>query len=75
MFYWSIKQLERHSGCDSETIIDWAAVHSCADPEDPHPGKIIGFLSGTGHDPLKTRKATKSAFNVRSKLVLQRNAN
>ena len=28
------------------------------------PVAYIGFLSNTGSEPTKTRKATKSAFNV-----------
>ena len=43
------------------------AVHSCALPEGCGPmgnHNIIGFLSNTGSEPTKTRKATKSAFNV-----------
>ena len=34
----------------------------------------IGFLSNTGSEPTKTRKATKSAFNVGPQLDGQRNA-
>ena len=34
----------------------------------------IGFLSNTGSEPTKTRKATKSAFNVGPQSVSQRNA-
>ena len=37
------------------------------DPDAPHPvknNKNIGFLSNTGQDSLKNRKATKPAFNV-----------
>ena len=36
--------------------------------------KNIGFLSGTGPDPLKNDKATKQAFDVGSSSALQRNA-
>ena len=35
--------------------------------------KNIGFSSNTGWDPLKNRKATKSAFNVRPSLAPLRN--
>ena len=34
----------------------------------------IGLLSNTGSEPTKTRKATKSAFNVGLQSVGQRNA-
>ena len=34
----------------------------------------IGFLSNTGSEPTKTRKATKSAFNVWPQSAGQRNA-
>ena len=34
----------------------------------------IGFLSNTGSEPTKTRKATKSAFNVGPQSAGQRNA-
>ena len=55
------------------------AVHSCALPEGEGCGPIgthntIGFLSNTVSEPTKTRKATKSAFNVRSQSAGQRNA-
>ena len=55
------------------------AVHSWALPEGEGCGPIgnhntIGFLSNTGLEPTKTRKATKSAFNVRPQSVGQRNA-
>ena len=36
--------------------------------------KNIGFLSNTGPDPLKNRKATKPAFNVGLPSARQRNA-
>ena len=55
------------------------AVHSCALPEGDGCGPIgnhntIGFLSNTGSEPTKTRKATKSAFNVGPQSAGQRNA-
>ena len=34
----------------------------------------IGFFSNTGSEPTKTRKATKSAFNVGPQCAGQRNA-
>ena len=34
----------------------------------------IGFLSNTGSEPTKSRKATKSAFNVGSQSACQQNA-
>ena len=45
------------------------AVHSCSLPEGEGCGPMgihntIGLLSNTGSEPTKTRKATKSAFNV-----------
>ena len=46
------------------------AIHSCALPEwgggcGPMGNhNTLGFLSNTGSEPTKTRKATKSAFNV-----------
>ena len=54
-------------------------VHSWALPEGEGCGPIgnhntIGFLSNTGLEPTKTRKATKSAFNVGPQSVGQRNA-
>ena len=36
--------------------------------------KRIGFLSETGLDPLKTHKATQSAFNVGPSLARHQNA-
>ena len=55
------------------------AVLSCALPEgegcEPmgnHNTK--GFLSNTGSEPTKTRKATKSAFNVGPQSTGKRNA-
>ena len=55
------------------------AVHSCTLPEGEGCGPMgnhntIRFLSNTGSDPTKTRKATKSAFNVGPQSVGQRNA-
>ena len=55
------------------------AVHSCALPEGEGCGPMgnhntIGFLSNTGSEPTKTRKATKSAFNVGPQSVGKRNA-
>ena len=55
------------------------AIHSCALPEGEGCGPIgnhntIGFLSNTGLEPTKTRKATKSAFNVGPQSTGQRNA-
>ena len=55
------------------------AVHSCALPEGEGCGPIgnhntIAFLSNTGSEPTKTRKATKSAFNVGQQSAGQRNA-
>ena len=64
------------------------AVHSCALPEGEGCGPMgnhntIGFLSNTGSEPTKTRKAmeptktrkaTKSAFNVGPQSAGQRNA-
>ena len=38
------------------------------------PDPPIGFLSITGPDPLKNRKATKLAFNVRPSSARQRKA-
>ena len=54
------------------------AVHSCALPEGEGCGPMgnhntIGFLSNTGSEPTKTRKATKSAFNVGPQSAGQRN--
>ena len=42
----------------------------------PPPRKItkIGFLSNTGTDPLKNRKATRPEFNVRPSSGRQQNA-
>ena len=42
----------------------------------PPPRKItkIGFLSNTGTDPLKNRKATRPKFNVRPSSGRQQNA-
>ena len=42
------------------------------DPWENH--NTIGFLSNTGSEPTKTRKATKSAFNVGPQSAGQRNA-
>ena len=56
------------------------AVHSCALPEGEGCGPMgkhtntIVFLSNTGSEPTKTRKATKSAFNVGPQSAGQRNA-
>ena len=55
------------------------AVHSCALPEGEGCGPMgshntIRFLSNTGSEPTKTRKATKSAFNVGPQSAGQRNA-
>ena len=55
------------------------AVHSCALPEGEGCGPMgnhntIGFLSNTGSEPTKTRKATKSEFNVEPQSAGQRNA-
>ena len=55
------------------------AVHSCALPEVEGCGPMgyhntIGFLSNTGSEPTKTRKATKSAFNVGPQSGDKRNA-
>ena len=56
------------------------AVHSCALPEGEGCNRpmgnhnTIGFLSNTGSEPTKTRKATKSAFNVGPQSASQRNA-
>ena len=54
-----------------------AAVHPCALPEWKGCGPMgnhntIGFLRNTGSEPTKTRKATKSAFNVGPQLAGQR---
>ena len=54
------------------------AVHSCTLPEGEGCGHMgnhntIGFLSNTGSEPTKTRKATKSAFNVGPQSAGQRN--
>ena len=47
-------------------------------PDAPPPPlknhKNIGFLSNTGPDPLKNRKATKPAFKVGTSSARQRNA-
>ena len=40
----------------------------------PPKGKKIGFLSNTGPDPLKNRKATRPEFNVRPSSGRQQNA-
>ena len=56
------------------------AVHSCArqeggggcGPMGNH--NTIGFLSNTGSEPTKTRRATKSAFYVWPQSAGQRNA-
>ena len=55
------------------------AVHSCALPGREGCGPMgnhntIGFLSNTGLEPTKTRKATKSALNVGPQSAGQRNA-
>ena len=55
------------------------AVHSCALPEGERCRPMgnhntIGFLSNTGSKPTKTRKASKSAFNVGPQSAGQRNA-
>ena len=55
------------------------AVHSCTLPEGEGCGPMgnhntIGFLSNTGSEPTKTRKASKSAFNVGPQSVSQQNA-
>ena len=55
------------------------AVHSCALPEGEGCGPMgnhntIGFLSNTCSEPTKTRRATKSAFNVGPQSAGQRNA-
>ena len=55
------------------------AVHSCALPEGEgclpmENHNTIGFLSNTGSEPTKTRKATNSAFNVWPQSAGQRNA-
>ena len=57
------------------------AVHSCALPEGEGEGfgpmgnhNTIGFLSNTGSETTKPRKATKSAFNVGPQSAGQRNA-
>ena len=61
----------------SETL--GVAVHSCALPGVGGCGPIrnhntIGSLSNTGSERTKTRKATKSAFNVWPQSAGQRNA-
>ena len=38
------------------------------------PGKLLGYPSNAGPDPLENHKATKPAFNVRPSLACQRNA-
>ena len=55
------------------------AVHSCVLPEGEGCGSMgnhntIGFLSNTGSEPTKTRKASKSAFNVGPQSAGQGNA-
>ena len=55
------------------------AIHSCTLPEGEGCGPIgnhntLGFLSNTGSEPTKTRKATKSAFNVGPQSAGKRNA-
>ena len=55
------------------------AVDLCALPEGEGCGPMgnhntIWFLSNTGSEPTKTRKATKSAFNVGPQSAGQRNA-
>ena len=55
------------------------AVHSCTLPEGEECGPMgnhntIGFLSNTGSEPTKTRKATKSSFNIGPQSAGQRNA-
>ena len=55
------------------------AVHSCALPKGEGCGPMgyhntIGFLSNTGSEPTKIRKATKSAFNGWPQSDGQRNA-
>ena len=55
------------------------AVHSCARQEGEGCGPMgnhntIGFLSNTGSEPTKTRRATKSAFNAWPQSAGQRNA-
>ena len=64
--------------CDLFVLL-WVAVHSCALPEGEGCGPMgnhntIGLLSNTGSEPTKTRKATKSAFNVGPQSASQRNA-
>ena len=59
-----------------KSVILGVAVHSCALPEGEGCGPMgnhntIGFLSNTGSEPTKTRKATKSAFNVGPQLAGQ----
>ena len=56
-------------------------LHPCADPEGGQGvrtpmknHKNIAFLSNTGPDPLKNRKATKPAFNVVPLSARQRDA-
>ena len=43
-------------------------------PDPPENSQKIGFLSNTGTDPLKNRKATRPEFNVRPSSGRQRNA-
>ena len=55
------------------------AVHSCTLPEGERCGpmgnlKTKGFLSNTGWEPTKARKATRSAFNVGPQSAGKRNA-
>ena len=55
------------------------SVHSCTLQEGEGCGPVgnhntIGFLTNTGSEPTKTRKATKSALNVEPQLAGQRNA-
>ena len=50
-------------------------VHSCALPEGVGCGPMGNhILCNTGSEPTKTRKATKSAFNVGPQSAGQRNA-
>ena len=48
----------------------WVAVHSCALPE----GEGCGAMGNHNTIATKTRKATKSAFNVGPQSAGQRNA-
>ena len=56
------------------TGIDDPEGEATGGPDPPRKITNIGFLSKTGTDPLKNRKATRPEFNVRPSSGRQQNA-